>query len=276
MKYKKTLIAGPWVGEFGWELFAWQGYVRALSRNYDETIVISRSNSKALYEDFFTDFISFDEKTGQSDSFFMHNFDMKMQFKKIVESSNISLNKQTSVLLPKRIGFPPHTHFSEVMSFGEIKVKPEYVCFGEKANKKYDYIFHLRNRGLRKEDNWSIDNWLSLKQLLNSDRIACVGTKSQSGWIPGTDDLRDINLKELFSVLKNSDYVFGPSSGPMHLSSLCGAKHIVWGNQQMSLNRYEKNWNPLKTPVIFLDEYKWHQSAEYVYNSFLNWKDKNE
>ena len=21
----KKLIAGPWVGEFGWELFAWQG-----------------------------------------------------------------------------------------------------------------------------------------------------------------------------------------------------------------------------------------------------------
>ena len=29
----KRLIAGPWVGEFGWELFAWQGYIRALSRH---------------------------------------------------------------------------------------------------------------------------------------------------------------------------------------------------------------------------------------------------
>ena len=31
----KTLIAGPWVGEFGWELAAWQGYIRALSKNFD-------------------------------------------------------------------------------------------------------------------------------------------------------------------------------------------------------------------------------------------------
>jgi len=38
----KKLIAGPWVGEFGWELFAWQAYVRALSRNFDHTTIISQ------------------------------------------------------------------------------------------------------------------------------------------------------------------------------------------------------------------------------------------
>ena len=37
---KKTLIAGPWVGEFGWELFAWHGYVRTLAKQYDRIIII--------------------------------------------------------------------------------------------------------------------------------------------------------------------------------------------------------------------------------------------
>ena len=58
----KTLIAGPWVGEFGWELFAWQGYLRALSRKFDKTIIISRTASKALYDDFADEFISFDQR----------------------------------------------------------------------------------------------------------------------------------------------------------------------------------------------------------------------
>ena len=77
MKRNKTLIAGPWVGEFGWELFAWQAYVRAISRNYDKTIVISRENSKSLYEDFCDQFISHNPVGGLADSFFMYDLDIK-------------------------------------------------------------------------------------------------------------------------------------------------------------------------------------------------------
>jgi len=33
------LIAGPFLGEFGWELMQWQGYIRQLSKFYKNTIV---------------------------------------------------------------------------------------------------------------------------------------------------------------------------------------------------------------------------------------------
>ncbi len=36
---EKLLLAGPWVGEFGWELFCWQGHLRRISKNYNKTIV---------------------------------------------------------------------------------------------------------------------------------------------------------------------------------------------------------------------------------------------
>ena len=36
----KKLIAGPWTGEFGWELFAWHAYIRALSRKFEHTTII--------------------------------------------------------------------------------------------------------------------------------------------------------------------------------------------------------------------------------------------
>ena len=275
MKYNKTLIAGPWVGEFGWELFAWQAYIRSLSRSYDKTIVISRENSKPLYEDFCNQFISYNPVGGLADSFFMYDLDIKKEFRKIITDNNVVLDKNTTVLFPRRIGFPPATHFSEAIDFGKLSIAPEYIKFGEEQNKKYDYIFHIRSRQLRQEDNWSLENWSSLKQMLNSDKIACIGTKKESGWIEGTDDLRDLNLGDLFSVLRNSDFVFGPSSGPMHLSSLCGVPHIVWSISNNKV-RYEENWNPLRTKILFLDEYSWHPSAEYVYNKFVNWKSKHE
>ena len=75
---KKTLLAGPWIGEFGWECFAWQGYVRALSRKFDQTIIISRNNSKAFYEDFADVFYGYDPPNELADSFFMYNVDLDL------------------------------------------------------------------------------------------------------------------------------------------------------------------------------------------------------
>ena len=40
----KILLAGPWVGEFGWELFCWQGFLRKLSKQYDKVITIEEQN----------------------------------------------------------------------------------------------------------------------------------------------------------------------------------------------------------------------------------------
>ena len=54
----KHLLAGPWVGEFGWELFVWQAYIRSLSEIYDETYVICRKSSEPLYKDFTDKFIN--------------------------------------------------------------------------------------------------------------------------------------------------------------------------------------------------------------------------
>lgn len=271
----KTLIAGPWVGEFGWELFAWQAYVRALAKNFNKTVVISRSNSKFLYDDFADEFIAYKANGGLPDAFFMHNVDIKDCFREAVKANNIKLEKNTTVLLPRRVGMPPYTHYTQPVMFGRHIVKPEYICFGDEGDKKYDYIFHIRSRELRKQDNWNINNWHQLKKMLKSDKIACIGTKEESDWIEGTDDLRDVDLNRLFSVLRNSDFVFGPSSGPMHLASLCNVPHIVWSIPQNKI-RYEENWNPLKTKVLFMSDYDWHPSPEYVYNEFLKWKNVNE
>ena len=47
-----TIIAGPWLGEFGWELFFWSGYCRALSRHFEKTTIITRPGRDFLYRDF--------------------------------------------------------------------------------------------------------------------------------------------------------------------------------------------------------------------------------
>ena len=48
------VIAGPWVGEFGWELFCWQAYLRAIKNQFDieDMVAVTRPGRELLYEDF--------------------------------------------------------------------------------------------------------------------------------------------------------------------------------------------------------------------------------
>ena len=264
------LIVGPWVGEFGWELYAWQGYIRALSRNFEHTTVISRPGSEALYSDFCDIFVPWVPTGGLTDSFFMHDVDVKKEWMHAVKSAKIPLSKGTTVFTPRRLGFPPHTHYEQFLMIGNYMIAPEYITYGKKAERTYDYIFHARSRPLRPQDNWSIENWNELRNLLGDKRIACIGTTAESTLIEGTDDLRDLPLGELFDLLHNAECAFGPSSGPMHLASLCGLPHVVWSIPDNKI-RYETNWNPLQTPVLFDSTADWHPTAAHIHDVFKKW-----
>ena len=270
----KKLIAGPWVGEFGWELFAWQGYVRSLSTKFDHTTIISRPNSRPLYEDFCDVYYEHTPVGGIVDSFFMHGVDFAKDFKKIVVDNQIKLDKDTTLFLPRRIGLPPFTHFSQPVIFGAHTIKPKYIIYGTEKENRYDYVFHIRNRkSVRAEDNWSIERWQELAALLGKEnKIACIGTKEESGWIEGADDMRGVELQTLFDVLYNCRCAFGPSSGPMHLASLCNTPHVVWSIPNNKI-RYEENWNPHNTKTCFFSEHDWHPSAAFVHQKYLNFKE---
>jgi hypothetical protein len=207
MQLKKVLFAGPWVGEFGWELFCWHAYVRSLSRFYDETVCVGPPHSKFMYEDFCDKYIGFTPNHGDyRDSFY-------------------------------KVGFSvdgPLIH------------------------------------GLMKEDNWKP---LAESLLTKGYDIVSIGLKSESLHIESTTDKRECDQQELLDILHSGVAIFGPSSGAMHLASLCGCPQVVW-TTDYNLERYTKNWNPFDTSVLFLSKYGWQPPPEYVSEQF--WRFVNE
>lgn len=189
---KNVLICGPWVGEFGWELFAWQAYMRQMSKNYDKVVCISRPTSKALYSDYADEFIPYTPEGGLADSFFMHDHKVDHKFLNSVFSQNSDYN--VTWLPPRRVGVPPHTHFKEPILFGYTRVSPEYIKFGESVKRGNDIVIHARNRELRQADNWEIENWNQLVTDLKSlgHKVISIGTKKQSSHIKGTKDMRGV------------------------------------------------------------------------------------
>ena len=87
--------------------------------------------------------------------------------------------------------------------------------------------------------------------------------ESESYHIKGTKDLRGIDLKELTDYMSSANLIIGPSSGPMHLASLCGLKHVSWGVES-NVNRYKYDWNPHKAEVEYIISEKWNPSIEDV------------
>lgn len=235
-----TLFAGPWVGEFGWELFCWQGRLRAIADQYERVIVSSRPGHEALYEDFAHEFVPFTPPNGQPDCHRMHGYD----------------GTAFSHLVPDGVEWMNPWDLKADWSSGPPVVRDQYfIQFGTATPYKYDALIHARERKTCSERNWSRDNWLELYSALPSSwTIGWIGTRDEAFAHPAKSslDLRGLPLRDLIQEIRAARLVLGPSSGPIHLAALCGTPHVVWSGNYRDVPRYSKLWNPFNVAHAML------------------------
>lgn len=261
----KTLLAGPWIGEFGWEIIKWVPFLRKYisNRYYDKVFVFTRESSFPLYLDLGVELIPH-ECTGDTKIYVCNNTSPE------VPSAVLEYLDPDEVLIP-----------SEGSMYGPPE-RYSYYMYGEKKDLGCDIIAHARDTGktgsYRK--NWKRDNWDLLVQKLqaNGRRISFIGSPESSYCSPGGEDLRGLSLSIIMNVLRSSNLCIGPSSGPMHLASCCGCPHIVWGDSRLwnSGNvksnleeRYKVLWNPFETLCEYISDENWNPSVDEVFIKVL-------
>ena len=264
-----NLYAECWVGEFGWELFCWQGYLRKLSRQYDKTTVACRHSHEMLYQDFAT-VIQEDVPSEDCDMWQCNGY----KHRPFEEIFGRKLQKPDRFISTKGPHLRyDHTHqLDSTTLFSRFKDQ-EFVKFGDKRDGGYDIILHARakankvNAGMNSNyRNWGENKWERLAQKLKGLRIGCIGTRKGAIW-PLGDDLRGANLKLVSNILASSKALISPSSGPVHLSALCGCPHVVWWGlpyDKSNEGRYLKDWNPFDTPVEAIYCENWDISVKKV------------
>ena len=133
----------------------------------------------------------------------------------------------------------------------------------------YDVILHCRNKTTGADRNWSKEQWELLTNLLIKEglTVCCIGN-SEAFHFKSAVDLREIAIKDLIGVMNKSKLIVGPSSGPMHMASLCGLKHLVWSTEYNRV-RYEKDWNPFKTECIFYAKDGWNPNVNDIKNLII-------
>lgn len=249
----KTLLAGPWVGEFGWELFSWQAHVRFMSKYYNKTVVVGRPGNQFLYSDFCNEYVEFDPKCVSSG---VDNCTGGVPFDKSI----IKDIKFEDWIPGKRQPGASFKPFFKVRP--EFLAKQKFIKFESNTlDKTFDILIHARNK--KDKRDWSLKNWSNLVESLKGFKIGSIGTSSGAFHIKGTEDVRNINLSDLVSIINRTNLVAGPSSGPLHLASLCGTNHLVWSDFT-NKERYLNFWNPLKTKCTFFDEFGWNPDPRNI------------
>ncbi len=251
------LVAGPFLGEFGWELMQWQGYVRQLAKFYTETVVFGRTSSHYFYQDFASEFNAVDCASWDTDAYELHGFNYNEWALQFPHSDLLVADNRCLEL---------RSNFDQA-----------FIPFGvyRQAN-AYDVVIHARDipvltgnteKHLR---NWPKDRWDEVCQSLDGLRLAAVGIPELSYCPENVTDLRGIETEYLCSVLASSRLCVGPSSGVMHLATLCRTPQLIWTSSGYTAGfggvayRYVRSWNPFATPVRVLTEMGIDPTAKYI------------
>jgi hypothetical protein len=258
----KKLIAGPWVGEFGYFLHTWQARLRWLAHNeYDEVVVICRPGQEYIFQDFASEIIVWDGvvpdgATGSGCRGF--------KFKDMYSEEGIDRILPGQVIAPYswRAMVQPNQAFNQ----------QEFIVFGDTGTEEgYDILLHVRSTTKLKQGYKNkFNEWDTLLDSLKGLSVACIGTKTQAAHIPGTDDKRDVSLETLANIMRSSKVLVGASSGPIHFAALCGLPHVTWVGSPIftkhgtALRRYTHHWNPFGVRVNPLYDRGWNPSAKLV------------
>lgn len=246
-----TLVVGPWVGEFGWELISWQGWVRVRAEGYKQVVVSAPQGHEALYE--------------KATVFVPHTLNGKKDCWRMLSGDPKELSRVEQVLSKyKGDRIRPISY-----------IRPEYQQFVRLGNKscvslenQYDVLIHVRGSvGKRSHHAWRVQDACVVVKSLSGLRVGCIGTDAYL--VDGADDMRNLPLNRLCDLIAAAKLVISPASGPALLSGLCGTPFLCWtdGGYRSAVrenddDRARGSWNPLKTPCKVLIRKDWRPNPD--------------
>lgn len=256
---KQVLVIGPLLAEFGHELFV-AAMARHRARMYGNALVCTRRGREAIWTDFA--------------KVLPHDMDCESSI--VSPRNGLDVPQDRMEYWRQMLCGAP---FPVCEYLPGMREHAEFIVYGTETRKYAGVtVFHARSRDHVHARNWPTSRWQALADGLRkkglADRIVCIGSPSASSVVPECEDLRGLPLAEQMNVLRSAKWAIGPSSGPMHLASLCRCPHVVWcggahSERMNTASRYRNHWNPHGTPVLAVPYATWRPTASAV----LTWAD---
>jgi hypothetical protein len=245
------------VGEFGWELMQWQGFVRARRRYYNDVHVLTYPGRDYLYEGCKVHHHAIDLKSaGYRYGVMSQGKALQMVEEKAAEIGLEDYDVFRPALLCTR--------------YHKAIWKQDFRLFQETplATTPYDAVFHFRSVRKKGSDiyqDYSPEAADELVQrcLERGLSVGCIGHPDYSYCPSGCEDYRSIDLQRTVAAMSSSRAVVGKNSGPMHLASLCGKPTIQWAEDQWRLD-FSLRWNPFRVPIYIVSSTESQPSPQSV------------
>lgn len=288
---KKVLVAGPYVGELGWELFSWQPLVRAqyLMGDYSKCIVYTGPGRSLLYR--FAEVRTLPNVPNhESECLVWHNLpnykkDLDGIISEVSERSkkefgaNFALFSYSSLPALNQPfyekGLPdllrPRSELTPLMQGTVRKLI---------ANRK-TVVCCVRDRQMSNYRNLDYEDWYNLAaELLESEKcnVIFIGLiRDRNAWeLPeGTIDLTGkTTIDDCVDLFCNYTTVaVGGSTGLLHLASRCGTDHLVWSVEKVVLRNAESNWFGANCKTYL---WGWQPEVEDISKAVLHFVENGE
>jgi hypothetical protein len=255
---RRHLFAGPYAGEFGYELMQWQGFVRARRPHYQEVHVLTYPGRDYLYE---------------GCQVHHHNIELKNAGYGYGRLSPAA-GQQMATAKAAEIGLKDFDIFdTSLLCTRYHKLlfwHQEFRLLQEPplTPKMYDIVIHIR--AVRKVGPDPLKNYppeladeLARRCIDAGLSVACVGHPDYSYCPVGCVDHRSVDLQQTVAAISSAHAGVGEASGGMHLINACGKPSIIWGEGQERVDPAFR-WNPFRVPIFVVTTETWQPSPETV------------
>jgi len=259
LKPRRTLLAGPFAGEFGYEVMQWQGFVRARRRHYETVHVLTYPGRDYLYEG--CQVHQHDIRLDQAG--YLYGRLNRQQARKIAvaRAAEIGL-KDYDIFEPSLLCTQ---HHKRVFGMQEFRLLREPPIDGVMR----DVAFHFRavkKEGPDQENkNYlpAMADQLVAECVARGISVSCIGHPQYAYCPAGCPDHRSVDLRRTVAGICSARAVAGENSGPMHLANLCGNPTILWAQHQWRID-YSLRWNPFRVPIYIAANYTSQPPPEVV------------
>ena len=289
----KILVAGPFLGELGWEVFSFQPIVRGeyLKGQYDKLIVYADQGRTLLYQDAdeIRDF-TWPEGLDSACNSSMYLPEQVQIHKQLIDKID---NELANEFPDAEIGRIHGLSLPRCDPMLDI-VAPDLLVSGKGFelprifDDKKTICLCIRDREFSDFRNWGYGNWgkliTDLKDVYNILTVGLI--RNPIDWVNQAivpyasedtkgfcDKTNDTTIDDCIEIFHRCDLVVGGSSGTMHLASRCGRPHLVWGFKENTKRYVETNYNKVDHKVY---ELGWQphptQIAKYVRHYLDNGK----
>jgi len=241
---RRILVAGPYMGELGYELMEWQAWVRAQVPRYWEVHVITFPGRDALYPGcvVHTHDVPL-ERAG-----LRHGRFSPAELKSLARAKAKELGlKNYDILTAQTLCTPYHRQFILPAKFELLRKDPL-------QGRYRDLAFHFRwvkngEPDLTQDYPLELCDRVAAMCQKKGHSVCCVGHPRYSYCPAGVEDLRSEDLEASITAISSARILAGELSGPMQLAQLCGVPISVWSDNPSRLDNSER-WNVLRVPTF--------------------------